>query len=140
MAGLVQAKDVILEEAGTLSTFISADEKESVEELTVSGPVNGADLLFLREMAGTDIGGNYAGFETMPDYTIYYTPLGGSLKTLDLSYAQIVEGSDEYYSNQTPENDVVEIICLRCVSIFNLLHSLRLSRRLAILLLLRVSS
>ena len=107
ITGSVQAKEVIMEEAGTLSTLITSEEKETIEELTVSGPINGADLLFIREMAGTDINGTYGGYETMPDYTIYYTPLGGSLKTLNLTDAQIVEGEDQYYSKEATENDVV---------------------------------
>lgn len=46
LAGFAQAKDIVMEEAGTLSTLITADEKETIEELTISGPINGADIFF----------------------------------------------------------------------------------------------
>ena len=106
LAGFAQAKDIVMEEAGTLSTLITADEKETIEELTISGPINGADIFFIREMAGTDLKGNNAGYDNI-DGTIYYKPLGGNLKTLDISEAQIVASEDQYYSKQSTQNDII---------------------------------
>ena len=43
--------------AGTLSQLIRSDDKYSITELTITGPLNGDDLLLIREMAGSDIKG-----------------------------------------------------------------------------------
>lgn len=51
-------KTVALEQAGTLSSKISDEEKWVIEDLTVSGPLNGSDLAFIREMAGIDFSWN----------------------------------------------------------------------------------
>ena len=45
-------KTVILETPGKLSEKISGAEKYTTTSLVISGPINGADILFLREMAG----------------------------------------------------------------------------------------
>ena len=50
--------------------------------MTVSGPINGTDVLFLREMAGRDVDG---------------MSTDGQLTTLDLSDANIVAGGANYY-------------------------------------------
>ena len=39
--------------AGTLSNYISEEEKYQIEELTLSGLLNGTDFKFIRDMAGT---------------------------------------------------------------------------------------
>lgn len=75
-------KTVTLTKAGELSKHITAAEKYKLTSLTVSGPINGTDVLFLREMAGRDIDGQ----ET-----------DGKLSTLDLSNANIVAGGSTYY-------------------------------------------
>ncbi len=51
-------------------------------DLTISGSINGADILCLREMAGRDIEGK---------------PTEGKLSTLDLSGAKIVANGGNYY-------------------------------------------
>ena len=38
--------------AGTLSSYISDDEKYQIEKLTLTGEINGDDIGFIREMAG----------------------------------------------------------------------------------------
>ncbi len=38
--------------AGTLPNLISEDEKYQIEELTLTGELNGTDFKFIREMAG----------------------------------------------------------------------------------------
>ena len=75
-------KTVTLTKAGELSEKIAKAEKFKITSLTVSGPINGSDVLFLREMAGRDIDG----VET-----------DGKLATLDLSDANIVAGGSNYY-------------------------------------------
>lgn len=63
--------------AGTLSSLISDEDKFNITDLTITGNLNGADLLFIREMAGSDVKG---------------VPTDGKLQNLDLSGATIVEG------------------------------------------------
>ena len=75
-------KTVTLTEAGTLSTAVG-DEKNTITNLTVSGPINGADILCLREMAGSDVNG---------------TATDGKLAVLDLTGANIVASDDNYYT------------------------------------------
>ena len=67
--------------AGTLSQSISSDDMSSITELTITGQLNGTDLRLIREMAGNDYLGQ---------------PTDGSLKKLDLSGANIVEGGEKY--------------------------------------------
>ena len=79
----LQAKEVTLTEAGTLSNYISDDELASLTELTVSGPINGSDIKIIQAMRST-------------------------LKTLDLGNAQIVEGGDSYYlTDNYTQNDII---------------------------------
>lgn len=67
--------------AGTLSDLISEADKYNIEELTLTGKLNGTDFRLLRDMAGN----NYLGQITE-----------GNLKVLDLSGVQIVEGGENY--------------------------------------------
>lgn len=81
--GSLQAKEVTLTEAGTLSGMISNEELNSLTELTVNGPVNGSDIKIIRAM-------------------------GGTLKTLNMKNARIVEGGDSYYlTDKFTQNDVI---------------------------------
>lgn len=64
---------VDMEEAGTLSTLISEADKNDITSLTLSGPINGDDVRFIREME--------------------------NLLSLDLGDARIVAGGEAYYSN-----------------------------------------
>lgn len=84
------------------SKKINETEKFTITSLTVSGPINSKDVLFLREMAGRDIDGK----ETK-----------GKLSSLDLSDAKIVMGGGNYYKVKRglstkyyniKENDVVD--------------------------------
>ena len=75
MASAQKTVDIVT--PGTLGTLISADEKYTIEELTVTGSLNGDDLALLRDMAGN----NSLGVIT-----------DGQLKKLDLSGATIVDG------------------------------------------------
>lgn len=89
----IEPKIVEVAEAGTLSTFISVDEKNVIKDLTVIGDLNGTDIRFIREMAG----------RTYDD-----KKCAGSLEILDLSQANIVEGGEPYfymYSEFRTKND-----------------------------------
>ncbi len=71
--------------AGTLSNYISEDEKYQIKELTLTGEINGDDLGFLREMSG----GIFKGKES----EIYFGHGGkGSLSILDISGVRILAG------------------------------------------------
>lgn len=74
---------VRVETAGTLSTLIQAKDKYLVTDLTLSGNLNGTDILYIREMAG---GGLWKDSKT-----------DGKLKKLDMANANIVYGGDAYY-------------------------------------------
>lgn len=72
---------VALTEPGTLYEKIGEAERYTIEELTVSGPLNGTDLRLLRDMAGN----NYEGMLTE-----------GRLAKIDLSEATLVAGGENY--------------------------------------------
>ena len=74
-----------LDEAGTLPTKISANEKNLITNLKIVGKINGTDLKFIREMAGSDFNREKT---------------DGKLSILDLSEAKIVAGGDAYYSDR----------------------------------------
>ncbi len=93
-SGMVSAEQVqvTLTEAGTLSTQIGDDQKYTITSLKVSGPINGTDVRYLREMAGMNI----YGFST-----------DGILADLDLTDANIVEGGECYYADFYAKNDTL---------------------------------
>lgn len=80
------AKQITLKltEAGTLPNKIGIGEKILVTNLKIIGEINGIDLRFIREMAGSDVKGNST---------------SGNLSVLDLSEAKFVAGGDYYYKN-----------------------------------------
>ena len=73
-----------LTEAGTLPNKIGSSKKNLVTNLKIIGEINGTDLLFIREMAGSDVKGNST---------------SGNLSVLDLSEAKFVAGGDYYYKD-----------------------------------------
>ena len=77
--GAAAVETVTVTEAGQLAGAITEELKYTVAELKVSGPINGEDIGFLREMAGV----------ALDDYD---TPTEGVLVSLDLSDATIVAG------------------------------------------------
>jgi hypothetical protein len=81
-----QERTVSLDKAGTLSNFISKEEKFSIAKLTITGQLNGTDFILIREMASS------------PD---------GQLATLDLTDAKIVKGGKSYYDNYTTKDNTV---------------------------------
>ena len=85
--------------AGTLSNFISEDEKYQIEELTLTGKLNGTDFLYIRDMAGVNAYINYNG-----DIYPGHKATNGILNTLNLSQADIVSGGSFYeHSGETGE-------------------------------------
>ena len=79
-----QEKSVTLTEAGTLSNQITANEKLNITDLTISGPINTADILFIRQMAGADNGDNQ--------------PINpGKLQRLNLRAASFKKSSGAYF-------------------------------------------
>ena len=72
--------EVILEEAGQLEKLLT--DYDTVERLTVTGPLNGTDIKFIRSLCGTDEYGHQA---------------EGCLKYLDLENAVIEKGGAPYY-------------------------------------------
>ncbi len=77
-------KTVEVKTAGTLSTLIPASEKNEVTGLTVSGKLNGDDVLYIREMAGQDAEGNAT---------------QGKLTDLNLSGVELTDGGSAYYQD-----------------------------------------
>lgn len=95
-----------LTEAGTLPDKIASNKKNLVTNLKITGEINGTDLRFIREMAGSDVRG-------------YST--SGNLSVLDLSEARIVEGGKFYYYDgyqYTTSNDIIGTYAFRdCTSL-----------------------
>lgn len=93
---LTRSMTVDVATAGSLPTLISGEAKNDVQELTLTGRLNGTDIAYLREMAGAD---------ELGDRT------EGSLRRLDLSAAYIVEGGDPYYrkanTKYETENNII---------------------------------
>lgn len=81
--------------AGTLSNFISGEDKYKIEELTLTGVLNGVDLGFLREMAGKAIEGKYS----------RYAMTNGRLSVLDISNTSIEAGGCYLIDRQTSKYD-----------------------------------
>ena len=73
---------VTLAEAGTMKQLLG-DDYLNITSLKVVGPINGDDVLCLRQMLGGNIDGGKTG--------------KGELTTLDLSNASIVKGGGWYY-------------------------------------------
>ena len=81
--------------AGTLPTLISEEEKYEIEELTLSGELNGTDFKFIRDMAGVIdkvCKENYGEVE----YWAEHIQTKGVLKSLDLAESRILNGGEVY--------------------------------------------
>lgn len=96
-----------LTEAGTLPDKIGRSKMDLVTNLKIIGEINGTDLRFIREMAGSDLYG-------------YRT--SGNLSVLDLSEARFVAGGDYYYEGYGDgcytSNDIIgKYAFLRCRSL-----------------------
>ena len=96
-----------VENAGTLPNLIADNRKYQIKNLRLTGYLNGTDINFLREMAGSDSYGNN-------------TP--GILETLDISGCTIVSGGRSYYKScQTSNNKVSDYIFYNCKQLVNLM-------------------
>lgn len=85
-------KTITLSAAGTLSDYITEEERLFITDLKIIGNINGTDIKLLRYMAGKDDG---------------VIETGGKLTYLDLSDANIVEGGEEYYADGSTEANVI---------------------------------
>ena len=77
--------------AGTLPNLISESAREIIEDLTLTGEINGTDLALIREMAGCPY---------WTDTTVDiedYNRISGKLTVLDLSGVKIKAGGNSYY-------------------------------------------
>lgn len=79
--------------AGTLPNLISEEEKYQIEELTLTGELNGTDLHFIREMAGV-IAVEHPSIDI--DYEVDLVFTDGILVSLNLGGSIIVEGGEKY--------------------------------------------
>ena len=109
------AVTVTTTEAGTLSTLIDAAAKTTTTSLKVNGPLNGADILFLRQMMTAGLTSS----ETNE----------GVLAELDLSEATIVASEDLYYQTSkvnytTADNEIGDWMFNKC----NTLTSIKLPK------------
>ena len=86
-----KTRTIHIAKAGTLPNFISDMEKYLIEELSLSGDLNGTDIRFIRNMSGVDFD------EIWHDEAESYRTQG-ILKALDLSNAHIVSGGDYIYA------------------------------------------
>ena len=80
----LRADTLCVQQAGQLAQLLPDSLIGEVGTLQVTGPINGADLLKIRQLAGRDL---------------YNNPTKGCLKTLDLSKAQITEGGTYLVEN-----------------------------------------
>lgn len=96
-----------IENAGSLPNLIADNRKYQIKNLRLTGYLNGTDINFLREMAGSDSYGNN-------------TP--GVLETLDISGCIIVSGGRSYYKScQTYNNKVSDYMFYNCKQLINLM-------------------
>lgn len=82
---------ISISEPGTLSQLMG-DDRYGFTSLSFSGQLNGSDIRILREMAGMDFYGN---------------DTGGTLNSIDLTDADIVEGGNNYIQSRATQDNVV---------------------------------
>ncbi len=100
-----QKRTIHVATAGTLPNLISENEMYYIEELTLSGELNGTDIRFIRNMSGIDYDSKYHSIYTGPfHYFNISTP--GILKILDISDTKIVGGGDWYYAETHDGGDI----------------------------------
>ncbi|MBP1593921.1 MAG: hypothetical protein H6Q12_939 [Bacteroidetes bacterium] len=88
----IVSRTIHIEKAGTLSTLIPLKDKYLIEELILSGNLNGTDIKYIREMTG---GGEYCKMTN------------GKLIKLNLEDVNIVAGGIPYYWYDCTENNCV---------------------------------
>ena len=90
--GFYNKRTIHVATAGTLPDLIEDYEKYLIEELTLTGDLNGTDIKFIREMAGRGI---FDDGDTEDPFHYFTTP--GILKVIDMTNANIVSGGSIYY-------------------------------------------
>ncbi len=73
--------------AGTLSNYISQEEKYQIQELILTGEINGTDFNYIREMTGDSV-------DYISPHELLHFATNGKLRKIDISEAQIVDGGD----------------------------------------------
>ena len=106
-------RTIHVETAGTLPNLISEYEKYYIEELTLSGELNGTDIRFIRDLSGINYRMEMTG-SGYPMYLYHDVYTSGQLKVLDITNANIVFGG-EYYCR----SDKIEESNYECVTITN---------------------
>ncbi len=81
LSAAAESFEVTLTEVGTLSENIPADKKYTITDLKISGPLNGTDLKFLRDMLGVNE---------------MWKATDGKLVNLDMTDATLHEGGSYY--------------------------------------------
>ena len=78
--------------ARLIQEHISKDEMYQIEELTLTGGLNGSDFSLIRDMAGVTFK-----FNGSSGHEVYeLSPTNGNLKSLDLAGAKILKGGNPY--------------------------------------------
>lgn len=99
-----------IENPGSLPSLIAENRKYQIKNLRLSGYLNGTDINYIREMAGSDAYGN--------------TTLG-VLESLDISSCSIVSGGRSYFSKgvscYTSNNSISDYMFYNCGVLVNLL-------------------
>ena len=96
-----------VEEAGTLPSLVAENRKYQIKNLRLTGYLNGTDVNFIREMAGSDSYGN----KTV-----------GILETLDISGCTIVSGGRSYYKSCYTDNfKISDYMFYNCKVLVNLM-------------------
>ena len=96
-----------VEAAGTLPSLIAENRKYQIKNLRLTAYLNGTDVNFIREMAGSDSYGN----KTV-----------GILETLDISGCTIVSGGRSYYKSCYTDNcKVSDYMFYNCKVLVNLM-------------------
>ena len=83
IVGISSSRTIHVETAGTLSTLINKGEEYAIEQLTLTGEINGDDFKLLRNMAGKSSKGQWIK---------RFDDTDGLLSVLDLSGVKIVAG------------------------------------------------
>ena len=88
---IVEMRTIHVATPGTLSNLITEYDKWNIEELKLTGNINGTDLGILREMAGRSSYG-YCGYSDYEYNHFEFPRTSGKLTVLDISEVSIVSG------------------------------------------------
>ena len=108
------SKNIILETAGTLSTFISETEKQNITSVTISGPLNENDLNFISEMSSSQGNLSYINLSQSTFENNKIELYGGKLKSLIIPNS--IETLDLQCENLSSVNIPDDIKSLRIIN------------------------